>query len=109
MTEKQQLLIALRTGEMPAERSGEYWSEEELQLLKRLYCEDGIDISDITLQLGRSELAVCQQLTKLGLLSPQGKPRARNKKPLTAQCLCPLCQVSDCAHCEKECLHAGTV
>ena len=37
MTEKQQLLIALRTGEMPAERSGEYWSEEELQLLKRLY------------------------------------------------------------------------
>ena len=30
MTEKQQLLIALRTGEMPAERSGEYWSEEEL-------------------------------------------------------------------------------
>ena len=84
-------------------------SEEELQLLKRLYCEDGIDISDITLQLGRSELAVCQQLTKLGLLSPQGKPRARKKKPLTAQCLCPLCQVSDCAHCEKECPHAGTV
>ena len=84
MTEKQQLLIALRTGEMPAERSGEYWSEEELQLLKRLYCEDGIDISDITLQLGRSELAVCQQLTKLGLLSPQGKPRARKKKPPSA-------------------------
>ena len=101
MTEKQQLLIALRTGEMPAERSGEYWSEEELQ--------DGIDISDITLELGRSELAVCQQLTKLGLLSPQGKSRARKKKPLTAQCLCPLCQVSDCAHCGKECPHAGTV
>lgn len=109
MTEKQQLLIALRTGEMPVERSGEYWSEEELQLLTRLYCQDGIDISDITLQLGRSELAVCQQLTKLGLLSPQGKPRARKKKPLTAQCLCPLCQVSDCAHCGKECPHAGTV
>ena len=59
MTTKQSRLIALRTGEVPAEHSGEYWSKADIQLLERLYCQDGIDISDIALQLGRTEGAVC--------------------------------------------------
>ena len=93
MTEKQQLLIALRTGEMPAERSREYWSEEELHLLKRLYCEDGIDISDITLQLG-----VPPRQT-----SRQKKETAHGPVPLPALSgirLCPLRKgVPSCWNC----------
>lgn len=35
MTTKQSRLIALRTGEVPAEHSGEYWSKADIQLLER--------------------------------------------------------------------------
>lgn len=114
MTTKQNQLIALRNGTKPAERSGEYWSKEDIQLLERLYCQEGIGISEIALQLKRSEGAVCQQLTKMGLLTPQGKHRTRKKEAdetaeLPGGCLCRLCQVKDCKNCGKECPYAGTV
>lgn len=109
MTTKQNQLIALRNGEVPAEHSGEYWSKEDIQLLVRLYCQEGIGISDIALQLGRTEGAVCQQLTKMGLLSAQGKHRSRKKKETIPQCYCSICQVKDCVNCGKERPYAGAV
>ena len=113
MTTKQDELIALRTGTKPAERSGEYWSEEDSALLRQLYAE-GVGISEIALQLGRSEGAVCQQLTKMGLLTPQGRHRTRKKEADETTewpdgCLCPHCSVKACQNCGKECPHAGTV
>lgn len=114
MTTKQNQLIVLRNGMKPAERSGEYWSKEDIQLLERLYCQEGIGISDIALQLKRSEGAVCQQLTKMGLLTPQGKHRTRKKEAddtteYPEGCLCHLCQVKNRVNCRKECPYAGTV
>ena len=114
MTTKQDELIALRTGVKLAERSGEYWSKEDIQLLKRLYCQDGIGISEIALLLKRSEGAVCQQLTKMGLLTPQGRHRTRKKKAdetteLAGRCLCPHCSEKTCQNCGKEFFYAGTV
>lgn len=113
MTTKENQLIALRTGTKPAERSGEYWSKEDIQLLEQRYYE-GSGISDIALQFGRSEGAVCQQLTKMGLLTPQGKQRTRKKETdetteYPERCLCYLCHVKDCKNCRKECPYAGTV
>ena len=86
----------------PAERSGEYWSKEDIRSLEQLYCQEGIGISDIALQLGRTEGAVCQQLTKIGLLSLQGKHRTRKQKKPISQCYYPICQVKDCVNCGKE-------
>lgn len=108
MERKEDQLIALRTGAKPAERSGEYWSKADIQLLKQLYY-GGIGLSEIALQLGRSEVAVCQQLMKMGLLSAQGKPRIRRPKEPRPQCFCPVCLVNDCENCGRECSHAGTV
>lgn len=113
MTTKENQLIALRTGTKPAERSGEYWSKEDIQLLEQRYYE-GSGISDIALKFGRSEGAVCQQLTKMGLLSRQCRPRAHKKKAEEPTeypdgCLCNLCHVKDCKNCRKECPYAGTV
>lgn len=113
MTTKENQLIALRTGTKPAERSGEYWSKEDIQLLEQRYYE-GSGISDIALQFGRSEGAVCQQLTKMGLLTPQGKHRTRKKEAdktteYPKGCLCHLYQVKDRVNCKKECPYAGTV
>ena len=106
-------LIALRTGQKPAQRSGEYWSKEELQQIEILY-EEGVGISDITLQFERTEIAVCQQLTKMGLLSRQCRPRAHKKKAeepteYPEGCLCNLCHIKDCKNCRKERPYAGTV
>lgn len=109
MTTKQRQLIALRTGETPAKHSGEYWSKEDIPLLERLYCQDGVDISDIALRLGRTEGAVCQQLTKMGLLSYQGRRRSRKNKIFAPQCYCAICQVKDCVNNGKECTYVGTV
>lgn len=110
MTTKQNQLIALRTGTKPAERSGEYWSKEDIQLLEQRYYEGG-GISDIALQFERSEGAVCQQLTKMGLLSRQCRPRAhkQEKSELAGGCHCSTCQVKDCQNCGKERPYAGTV
>lgn len=103
-------LVALRTGKKPAQRSGEYWSKEELQRIEDLY-EEGVGMSDIALQFDRTEVAVFQQLGKMGLLSRQCRPCAhkQEKSELAGGCHCPTCQVKDCQNCGKEHPYAGTV
>ena len=103
-------LIALRTGRKSAERSGEYWNKDEVQKVEQLFF-DGVGMSEMTLQLGRNEVAVYQQLAKMGLLSGQCKPRHHNKRPalLSDDCLCSACSVPDCSSRRKECPHAGTI
>ena len=45
--------------------------------------ESGMGISEIAIQLDRSEISVYQQLEKRGFLSAQSKPRNRIKKERT--------------------------
>ena len=103
-------LIALRTRQKPAQRSGEYWSKEELQQIEDLY-EEGVGMSDIALRFDRTEVAVFQQLGKMGLLSRQCRPRAhkQEKSELAEGCHCPTCKVKGCQNCGKECPYARTV
>ena len=95
-------LISLRNGERPPQRSGEYWTEDEVRQLTNMF-ESGIGISEITIQLNRSEISVYQQLEKRGFLSAQSKPRNRSKKkPPTTGCLCPFCGNSSCKFRRKD-------
>ena len=70
---QQELLLAIRNGEMHPERSTAYWTPEERAELQRLY-RDGQGISEIALLLQRSESAVFQQLLAMGMLAGQGNP-----------------------------------
>ena len=100
-------LIALRTGKNPPERSGECWTKDELEQLKLLYYS-GAGFSEIALKLKRTEVAVFQQASKIGILSQQCKPRNRVPKQQShTACLCPDCAMADCPNCGKECLYAG--
>lgn len=113
MINHREALIALRTGQKPAQRSGEYWSKEEFRQIENLY-DEGVSISDIALRFDRTEVAVFQQLGKMGLLSRQCRPRIHKKKgeekpEIPEECLCLYCTVKDCPNCRKECSHAGTV
>ena len=108
MEKHQKELIALRKGEKPPERSGEYWSKEELEALETLFWE-GEGLSEIAIWLGRNEVAIYQQLAKGKLLSGQCRPRNRTKRQPAAECLCPSCGVADCQNCGKECDDAGSL
>ena len=102
-------LIALRTGEKRPQRSGEYWTEEEQRSLQEMF-EDGVDLSEIALRLGRNEIAIYQQLAKNGMLSQQCKSRTRRaKRQEGPSCLCSVCGVMSCTNCGKECSHAGNI
>lgn len=102
-------LLALRNGEQPPQRSGEFWTEDEVRQLTVMF-ESGTGISEIAIQLERSEISVYQQLEKRGFLSAQSKSRNRNKKerPIPG-CLCPFCGNDSCKNCGKDCSHAGNV
>ena len=96
---QQELLMALRSGELPSERSKEYWSDREREQLRHLY-ESGVGISEIALLLQRSENAVIQQLITMKLLVPDCNKRARKKK--RNKCKCPLCLEHNCPYFGKK-------
>ena len=89
------LLIAIREGKIPSERSGEYWSDAEKGELRRLFME-GVGISQIALILQRSENAVVQQLIVLSLLTPPGSSRGLKKNE--PKCRCPECDGKNCPY-----------
>ena len=87
---EKELLIALRNGVIPSERSGEYWSQEEKETLNRLFW-NGTGISDIALSLQRSENAVIQQLIVQKMLTPPGATRSKSRMGRNK---CPRCNTS---------------
>lgn len=101
-----ELLIAIREGKIPSERSGEYWSDAEKDELRRLSMA-GDGISQIALMLQRSENAVFQQLAVQGLLALQGKPRERGKNE--PKCRCPECNGKNCPYYREGYCCAGDV
>ena len=111
MTTREEALAALRSGERPCERSGQYWSKEEREKLLRDF-ESGEGISDLALELNRTEPAVVQELKNAGAFENQTRRRGRNqpKHPdCQPGCQCPMCTVWDCPHRGKEFWDAGTV
>lgn len=100
----QQLLKAFRDGQLTPERSREYWSNDEHEKLTRQYYS-GVGISQIALELQRSELAVIQHLMTSKILTTPG--RRRQKKRPKPRCLCGDCLKNrDCKY-RKEASHAG--
>lgn len=111
MTKREQELAALRSGERPCERSGEYWSKEEREKMLRDFAA-GVGISELTLELKRTELAVVQELKNAGAFENQTRRRGQNQpKSQNSErcCRCPICTMWDCPNCGKEFCNAGTV
>ncbi len=98
-------LMDLRSGKKPAQHSGDYWSEEDKQKLHCLFME-GCRLSEIALELNRTERGIVTQLDRAGLLAPQARPRGRRNQH---KCLCPNCAVVNCQNCGKECGNAGDI
>ena len=70
------------------------WSDEERRILKVRF-ENGYGISEIVVELGRSEGAVYQQIKAMGLY-PDVKKRVHLKKIICdEECLCNVCNKLD--------------
>ena len=71
-----------------------FWSDEERRILKARF-ESGYGISEIAVELGRSEGAVYQQMKAMGLY-PDVKKRVHLKKIICdEECLCNVCNKLD--------------
>lgn len=79
-----------RTSRM--EREGDYWDDAEKEKLVHLF-DGNIGITEIAVQLQRTEPAVIQQIEKLDLYKRKDNPVRRRKVNKAPECLCGQCQV----------------
>ena len=105
MITDQEALKALRSGKVQAQHSGDYWSKEDREKLCQLFWEN-VGISQIAVEMGRTERAVFNQLDKAGLFNPQSKSRDRQASNSEDQCLCPECNVTTCRNHRRGCANA---
>lgn len=102
------VLADLRSKGNALERYGLYWSESDLDDLRTFFAE-GIGTSDIAVYMQRTEVAIYQQLLKLGVLAHQCVPRARRERAVCRGCLCPTCSNPSCEYHGKEHPNAGNL
>ena len=84
--------IEMRNGERIMIRDGDYWTEEDREILQREY-RSGTGINVIAIMLQRSESAIYQQVERLGLYTRN--PFSARKKGIQCgahQCLCKNCK-----------------
>lgn len=93
-------IIAMRQRGEGIERDGQYWSDDDKKILEKEF-EARVGVSEIAIQLHRSENAVMQQIDHLKLYEKVKKKRHTKKKK---GCLCPKCSMFlNCTG--KECIH----
>lgn len=80
-----------RTSRM--EHEGDYWDEAEKEKLIHLF-NDSIGITEIAVQLQRTEPAVIQQIEKLDLYNRKDNHVRRRKPEKSPECLCGRCQIN---------------
>ena len=74
------------------EHEGDYWTQEEREKLSILF-DSGAGLTDIAIQLQRTEPAVFQQIEKLDLYQRKEHPSRRRNDPLPSSCLCDRCRI----------------
>lgn len=108
-TDVRKELLDLRLGRKRPLHSGENWSKDELEQLKMRFLE-GDGISELATIFGRTEPAIVQKLTGMGLFEQQCRLRGPNRKSIQAyQCHCPFCIMSDCPNVGKEFCRVGGI
>lgn len=84
--------IQMRNGEMKMLRDGEYWSENDREVLRREYA-NGTSINVIAIMLQRSESAIYQQVERMGLCTRNPfSARKKGKQSEAHSCLCKNCK-----------------
>lgn len=90
-----------RNGTIRFDREGEVWRDDEKRKVKIMF-EEGYGISEIAIDVGRTEPAVMQQIEKMDLYQRALNPRRHKSTSKTPVCLCGSCSLhpSACPRCE---------
>lgn len=93
-TERRARIQAMRQRTNPPAREGVIWTDDEKKHLEDMY-NDGIDISEMALDLERSEEAITQRLNKLGIPIKNRRSSGCRQRG----CLCGQCELRTvCSH-----------
>ena len=105
----QESVRLMRNQTLRAGRAGDYWTDDEKNQLRILF-DSGVGITEIALELGRTEPAVYQQIEKLDLYGRKQNPQRQRSGKKPPECLCDRCGNDPALyplrkHCEqgKEC------
>ena len=90
--ELSQTLIKIRQCTTRLAHEGAYWEETEKEKLARMFYS-GVGISEIAVELQRTEPAVFQQIEKMDLYQRKENPQRRKYAPRQPGCLCRACQL----------------
>ena len=102
LQESRNKTAAMRAGELKMKREGEYWTDEEREILKIRFLA-GISASEIALDLERTESAVYQQAERMQMIVKNTRVSRKScpdkQDPV---CLCSVCTLdrSLCPRCE---------
>lgn len=90
-----------RNGTIRFDREGEFWRDDEKLKVKMMF-EEGYGISEIAIDVGRTEPAVMQQIEKMDLYQRAQNPKRHRAPPKAPVCLCSTCSLSPslCPRCE---------
>lgn len=83
------IIIAMRSGDFDLENDGQYWSEADKRMLIDFFNE-GIGITKMALEMGRSEPAIVQQLVKERMF--EHETQTRRSRERSCICRCPQCE-----------------
>ena len=104
ITEK---IHSLRTGQELPKNRNEYWSKEQDEQQMKFFEEDA-GLTEMALDLGRTEVSIVFRLLSMGAFLPQSRPRSPNKnKDEKNGCRCPKCTRTDCENCGEDHLREG--
>lgn len=87
------------------DREGDYWNDDEKEKLRFLF-NNGEGITEIAIQLQRSEPAVMQQIEKMDLYQRKEYPQRSRNTSRAPRCLCENCSL-DRAFCPRCTAYTG--
>lgn len=91
---KKEAIKNMRKTPYAQDRDRDCWTDDERNQLKKMF-NAGEDLSEIALVLQRTELAICQQASVMGLYVRKRRPKAEQTG---CKCLCEKCSANknDC-------------
>lgn len=87
-----QTLVKIRQCTTRLAHEGAYWEEPEKEKLSRMFYS-GVGISEIAVELQRTEPAIFQQIEKMDLYQRKENPQRKKYASRQPGCLCKSCQL----------------
>ena len=100
---EREMIRRLRNESIKLDHEGDVWHDDEKFKVKFMF-EEGYGISEIAMEVQRTEHAVMQQIEKMDLYQRALNPKRRKLSAKVPVCLCKVCtlDVGFCPRCEAD-------